>query len=112
MKKKHTLIKDGFEKRKLNKKEITKLFYIRKELEKYLEKKLKVKRLKLENLHKIRINKNFNDLRLEIISQMNKIPNFQEKLFSIFKPNLIELFGKDIVGQKNINLAIHKRLYG
>ena len=62
MKKKHTLIKDGFEKRKLNKKEITKLFYIRKELEKYLEKKLKVKRLKLENLHKIRINKNFNDL--------------------------------------------------
>ena len=33
MKKKHTLIKDGFEKRKLNKKEIAKLFYIKKELE-------------------------------------------------------------------------------
>jgi|TARA_B110000211_G_C13955921_1_gene498297 sporadic carbohydrate cluster 2OG-Fe(II) oxygenase len=108
MKKKYTLIKDGFEKRKLNKIEIINLISIKKNIELYLVKKLKVKNLKLENLHKIQINKNFNDLRLEIISQMNKIPNLQEKLFNIFKPNLIELFGKDIAGQKNINLAIQR----
>lgn len=108
MKKKHTLIKDGFEKRKLSKKEVTKLIFIKNYLEKYLQKTLKTQKLKLENLHKIKIDRNFNDLRLEIISQMNKIPNIQEKLFNIFKPNLTELFGKDIAGQKNINLAIQR----
>ncbi len=108
MKKKHTLIKDGFEKRKLSKKEVTKLIFIKNYLEKYLQKTLNTQKLKLENLHKIKIDRNFNDLRLEIISQMNKIPNIQEKLFNIFKPNLTELFGKDIAGQKNINLAIQR----
>ena len=65
-------------KRKLSKKEVTKLIFIKNYLEKYLQKQLKTQKLKLENLHKIKIDRNFNDLRLEIISQMNKIPNIQE----------------------------------
>ena len=75
-------------------KKVTKLIFIKNYLEKYLQKTLKTQKLKLENLHKIKIDRNFNDLRLEIISQMNKIPNIQEKLFNIFKPNLTRLLAK------------------
>ena len=108
MKKKHNLFKNGFEKRKLDNRGIKELILIKRELQRSLEKQLKYKNIKLENFHTFKINGSFNELRLKIIHQINKMPNIKERLFKIFKPTLIDLFGKDIAGQKNINLAIQR----
>ena len=39
---------------------------------------------------------------------MNNISNLNQILFDVFKDDLIDIFGPDISGQKNINLAIQR----
>jgi len=105
---KFTLERDGFQKYKLNSIDFKKLKLIKSDIEKISLKKNELTRIKnLENIHQINF-ENFNSYRLNVIKKLNKIKDIQKNFFSIFKDILIDLFGKDISVQKNINLVIQR----
>ena len=102
------LEKDGFQKFRLNSKNFQQLKLIKLGIEKISLKKNDLKEIKnLEDIHKINF-ENFNSYRLDVIKKLNKIKNIQKNFFFIFKDYLIDLFGKDISVQKNINLVIQR----
>jgi len=105
---KYTLSKNGFEKFKISSKNRDILNKFKKEVEKILNKKIN-KKIKLEKVHKyLPDNLNFNDLKLNIIKKINITTKNNQILFTILKSYLFNLFGPDIVGQKNINLVVQK----
>lgn len=104
------LEKIGFEKNKVDKKKLSELHRIKKSItDIYLKDN---KNINFKNIEDMHLNKNLtkdlNEFRLKMITKMNKITNIQSRLFNIFNEELFSIFGKDIVGQKNINLVIQK----
>tara|TARA_B100000965_G_C19602476_1_gene763618 strand:+ start:5480 stop:6208 length:729 start_codon:yes stop_codon:yes gene_type:complete len=105
---KYELERDGFQKFKLNDINFKILKSIKSDIQKIsLDKKNLNKIKKLENIHQLDFD-NFNSYRLEVIKKLNNIKDIQKRFFSIFKEQLIDLFGKDISVQKNINLVIQR----
>ncbi len=102
------LEKDGFQKFKLNFENLKLLKSIKLDIEKISLSKKNLSKIKsLENIHQLEF-ENFNSYRLDVIKKMNNIKNIQKRFFYIFKKQLIDLFGKDISVQKNINLVIQR----
>lgn len=107
---KYKLENDGFQKFKLNTKNIKLLKFIKSEIENISINKIELKKInKLENIHKLDFD-DFNNYRLDIIKKLNEIQNIQNILFLMFQEQLLDLFGRDIVVQKNINLTIQRPL--
>ena len=61
------------------------------------------------NFHKLinkQSKKKINEKRLKLIAEINNISNLGELIFNLFSKEIINLFGSDILIQKNINLVI------
>ena len=102
------LEKDGFQKFKINLENFKSLESLKLDIEKISLSKKNLNNIKkLENIHQLDF-ENFNAYRLEVIKKMNNIKDIQKRFFTIFKDQLIDLFGKDISVQKNINLVIQR----
>lgn len=105
---KFDLFTHGFQKFKVDRKKIKVLNQIRKQIINVAKNTTKKKNLKIEDFHEmIDQDKNFNDIKLKIISGINK-KNINTLLFEVLKENLIKFFGPDIAVQKKINLVIQK----
>ena len=108
----HTLSKDGFQKFKIDKKKFFLLEKFLNNVKKITNNTLKKNRCNfssLENFHNdTDENKNINDIKLLIIKKINDDQNSSIILFNILKNELMNLFGPDIAGQKNINLVIQR----
>ncbi len=103
------LFKDGFIKKKIKDSQLNKINLIKKKIENLSKKEIKNKKnFSLANIHNLFTQNDFNKFRLDLIKEMNNISNLNQILFNIFKDDLIEIFGPDISGQKNINLAIQR----
>ena len=103
------LYKKGFIKKKIENNNLKKINLIRKKIELYSKKKLKIKKnFSLSKIHNLFNQNDFNNFRLDLIKMMNNIPNLNKTLFNVFKKDLLDIFGSDISGQKNINLAIQR----
>lgn len=103
------LFKIGFIKKKLDKKNLLNINSIKNKIKLFTKKQLNLKNnFQLNEIHNLFNLSNFNDFRLKQISMINKIPNVNQILFDVFKNDLVEIFGPDISGQKNINLAIQR----
>lgn len=103
------LFKDGFIKKKIKESQLNKINLIKKKIENLSKKEIKNKKdFSLTNIHNLFTKNDFNKFRLDLIKEMNNISNLNQILFNIFKDDLIDIFGPDISGQKNINLAIQR----
>ena len=90
------------------KKKLGQLRKLKKLIQKVSEKVTKKKIKRVEEIHKIlKVGVNFNEVKLKIISKMNKL-EINKILFSILKDNLIKIFGPDIAVQKKVNLVIQR----
>jgi sporadic carbohydrate cluster 2OG-Fe(II) oxygenase len=99
----------GFIKKKLDKKKLKSINLIKNKIKLFAKKQLNLKNnFHLREIHNLFNLSNFNDFRLNQINMINKLPNINQILFDIFKNDLVEIFGPDISGQKNINLAIQR----
>lgn len=104
----HLIYTDGFQKFKVEKKKFNQLKKLKKLILKVSEKAIKKKIKRAEEIHKIiKDGDNFNEVKLKIISKMNKL-EINKILFSILKENLIKIFGPDIAVQKKVNLVIQR----
>jgi len=67
------------------------------------------KRNFFNEFHKIDISsQKLNDYRLKLMKKVNSKGNFCKKGYEIFKEIIQQIFGLDIVAQKNVNLVIQK----
>ena len=99
----------GFIKKKIKRNQLNKIHLIKKKIEKFSKEEIKIKKnFSLINIHNLFKKNDFNRFRLDLIKKLNNISNLNQILFDIFKDDLIEIFGPDISGQKNINLAIQR----
>ncbi len=67
---------------------------------------LKVKKINLNNVHKLIKKENLNEFRLAIIKAMSKDNYIRYHYFNLAKNNLYVLVGNELMMQKNINLSI------
>ena len=105
---KFNLFNHGFQKFKVDKKKMKILKKIKSQINKISGNVVKKRNIKIEDFHKlIDPKKNFNEVRLKIIYEINK-KNLNNLLFALLKENLINFFGPDIAVQKKINLVIQK----
>ncbi len=103
------LFEHGFIKKKIKKNQLNKIHLIKKKIENFSKKEIKIKKnFSLTNIHNLFNKNDFNRFRLDLIKKMNNISNLNQILFDVFKDDLIDIFGPDISGQKNINLAIQR----
>ena len=78
---------------------------------KYLRKKLKISKLSntnkfFDNFHKHCIKKNLNQIRLEILTLINKSEEIKKLYYQASKEMLDAVVGNELVMQKKINLSI------
>lgn len=103
------LFNKGFIKKKISNINLKKISLIKKKIENFSKKKLKIKKnFSLKEIHNLFDQSDFNSFRLDVIKKINGISNLNQILFEVFKTDLIDIFGPDISGQKNINLAIQR----
>ena len=104
----YNLYNHGFQKFQVNKKRLIHLKKIKLLISNISEIVIKKKINKVENFHNlIKSKKNFNEIKLKIISKINK-KKLNNMLFFLLKDNLIDIFGPDIAVQKKINLVIQR----
>jgi sporadic carbohydrate cluster 2OG-Fe(II) oxygenase len=88
--------------------DIQSLNYISKKFKNFLfqEKKLKNKKIKLNELHK-HINKvSLNNLRVTLINKINQDHKFSYNYYNVARETLDFLIGNEVAMQKNINISI------
>ena len=92
-----------------------KLENLRKKIVFDLRKLFKIKEknpnLVLNNFHlynKKISDKKLNSLRVDLIKKINRDNSLGDMIFDLFRNNIVNLFGQDILIQKNINLVIQK----
>ena len=65
--------------------------------------------LLFNNFHKLKISDiQLNTIRINLIKELNKDEKIIQNLYKIFSPDLKKILGSDIVGQRKVNLVIHK----
>tara|TARA_Y100000389_G_scaffold14969_1_gene13220 strand:- start:644 stop:1414 length:771 start_codon:yes stop_codon:yes gene_type:complete len=110
------LKKNGFTIIQINK--ISMINMIRKQILQTIKKELKRSKINysekindffFNNFHKIKIDDaTINRIRLNTIKEINKNNILIDKLYKVFSKEIKILLGGDIVGQKNVNLVIHR----
>lgn len=99
----------GYQKFKIKQNKRNILNSFKKEVENISKKILRKKKIELDQIHNIEIkNKSFNDFRLNVFQNVNKIKNIHKLLFEIYSEEITNLIGPDISVQKNINFSIQR----
>lgn len=102
--------KIGYQKFKIDKKNIHLLNLFKDQLKKLVKKELSINdEIELENIHNFNFKENdFNSFRLSLFNKINNIQNINQKVFNIYSSILYEMLGPDISVQKKINLSIQR----
>tara|TARA_Y100000816_G_C26064080_1_gene559080 strand:- start:439 stop:1188 length:750 start_codon:yes stop_codon:yes gene_type:complete len=103
------LAKIGFQKFKIKSSKRNSLLSFKKDVENISKKILRKKNIILDEIHNKNFeNSSFNEFRLKVFSEVNKINKIHHKIFDIYSDIITNLIGPDISVQKNINFSIQR----